>query len=222
MPQMSKFMKKELLFFWGWSFGDNTDQKFKEAAPEDWNIHTITFEEIMPVSDPDQVSKKILSYLDKENLRKVRVFGHSVGGAIALNFAYLNPDIVEYLYISDSEGIYGPESLFNLARFVLSENPNFKTDFRGNFQAILRILKNPVLYARLAHYAHNVNLVNEANGIRVPTTIIWGEKDRLTPLEQGQKLHSSIPKSELVVLENEGHDWIVFRPEIFWEIALKD
>lgn len=37
------------------------------------------------------------------------------------------------------------------------------------------------------------------------TEIIWGDKDSITPLPQGQELHALIPKSRITVLQNVGH-----------------
>jgi pimeloyl-ACP methyl ester carboxylesterase len=41
--------------------------------------------------------------------------------------------------------------------------------------------------------------------IKVPTLLIWGEKDTVTPLWQGQKLNALIPGSQLLTLSDIGH-----------------
>jgi pimeloyl-ACP methyl ester carboxylesterase len=46
---------------------------------------------------------------------------------------------------------------------------------------------------------------NNLRKINVPTLIIWGEKDDVTPLWQGKKLASFIPNSQLVTIPNTGH-----------------
>jgi pimeloyl-ACP methyl ester carboxylesterase len=43
------------------------------------------------------------------------------------------------------------------------------------------------------------------NTITTPTLIIWGEKDTITPLEQGQHLSGIIPEAELQVMIDVGH-----------------
>jgi len=42
--------------------------------------------------------------------------------------------------------------------------------------------------------------------IKVPTTIIWGDKDEFTPLEEGRYINRQIKKSKLVVIPDAGHD----------------
>jgi pimeloyl-ACP methyl ester carboxylesterase len=41
--------------------------------------------------------------------------------------------------------------------------------------------------------------------VRVPTTIIWGERDNLLPISCAHDLHSGIASSELVLLPHVGH-----------------
>ncbi|MBP9811789.1 alpha/beta hydrolase [Candidatus Gracilibacteria bacterium] len=41
--------------------------------------------------------------------------------------------------------------------------------------------------------------------ITIPTLLIWGKQDTITPIEQGRELHTMIPGSELVELENVNH-----------------
>ena len=45
----------------------------------------------------------------------------------------------------------------------------------------------------------------EVRRIRVPTLILWGSDDGLTPLEDGVKLNRLITGSRLVVIEGAGH-----------------
>ncbi|MEM1052911.1 MAG: alpha/beta hydrolase [Pseudomonadota bacterium] len=45
----------------------------------------------------------------------------------------------------------------------------------------------------------------EIAAIRVPSLILWGEEDRLIPVEAGQWLDQTLPKSELVVYPEIGH-----------------
>jgi pimeloyl-ACP methyl ester carboxylesterase len=41
--------------------------------------------------------------------------------------------------------------------------------------------------------------------IGIPTLLIWGKHDRIVELDFGERLHRSIPNSELVVIEEAGH-----------------
>lgn len=43
------------------------------------------------------------------------------------------------------------------------------------------------------------------NEIHQPTLILWGEQDRLFPLQVGRDLHTAISQSKLIVIPNSGH-----------------
>jgi pimeloyl-ACP methyl ester carboxylesterase len=48
-------------------------------------------------------------------------------------------------------------------------------------------------------------LIARYGTIPYPTLLIWGREDRVTPLEIGRNLHTAIPKSKLMVLDQCGH-----------------
>lgn len=45
----------------------------------------------------------------------------------------------------------------------------------------------------------------DAQYINQPTLIVWGEDDKVIPIENGYKLHEAILHSQMVVLRNCGH-----------------
>jgi pimeloyl-ACP methyl ester carboxylesterase len=50
--------------------------------------------------------------------------------------------------------------------------------------------------------------------IKVPTLILVGNKDNLTPPRISQLLHAAIPDSKLVILEDAGHYLVLEHPEL--------
>ena len=51
--------------------------------------------------------------------------------------------------------------------------------------------------------------------IHVPTCIIWGEEDRITPLEVAQRFHALMPESDLFLVPRCGHAPMLEQPETF-------
>jgi pimeloyl-ACP methyl ester carboxylesterase len=51
--------------------------------------------------------------------------------------------------------------------------------------------------------------------VRVPTLIVWGERDRMLPSSEGERLVSRIPDARLVILPDTGHLPQRERPEAF-------
>ena len=75
-------------------------------------------------------------------------------------------------------------------------------------QAFLRTLRSVVDYRGQAVSALNrLHLTSE-----LPTMVIWGDQDRIIPVEHGYALHEARPGSRLEVLEGVGHFPHVERP----------
>src|SRR5690606_38375194 len=51
--------------------------------------------------------------------------------------------------------------------------------------------------------------------VSVPTLVIAGDHDQITPSERARELHAAIPDSRLVIIENAGHLACAERPELY-------
>ena len=58
--------------------------------------------------------------------------------------------------------------------------------------------------------------------IKVPTVIIWGDKDELTPIQDGYFIEKQIKKSKIIVISGAGHDLNRKQPEILAEKVLEN
>ncbi|MDM7921523.1 MAG: alpha/beta hydrolase [Pyrinomonadaceae bacterium] len=66
---------------------------------------------------------------------------------------------------------------------------------------------------------HAKRIEEDAYLINQPTLLIWGEEDRVIPIENGYKLYDSVLHSRLVVLKNCGHVPQEERSELFVELV---
>ncbi len=76
-------------------------------------------------------------------------------------------------------------------------------------------------------FIHTVRSVIDAMGQRVsamdrlylaqevPTLIVWGDRDRIIPVEHAHRAHAAIPGSHLVVVPGVGHFLPIERPAVF-------
>ena len=58
--------------------------------------------------------------------------------------------------------------------------------------------------------------------IKVPTIIIWGDKDDSTPIENAHLINEKIKNSKLVIIPGAGHDLNKKQPEILAEKVLEN
>ena len=168
-------------------------------------------------------AKWLKSFLLALDISKAHIVGLSQGGAIALQFVLDNPDMVEKLVLVDSGGLGAkpplaallsmmwlnsfPSSLADrlFSRYILL-NPKKRDPNHGRYSiAVLnsRGGKNPFRQGR----GSAVSEIPKAslNKIETKTLVIWGENDRLFPVDYGDRAASQIPNAEFLVIKNAGH-----------------
>ncbi len=210
-------MAEVYLFFLGWGSITKTFKKSIETAPPGKAVTLIHCIELMPHNDPKQLNKNLLKLLEDRGFGRVNIIGHSLGGALALQFAYHHPEKVKHLYLIDSEGIYDEVPFMKMIfKFIQSHTNFFLGDIPLLLMSMLSALRRPIWHAKMSHFAHHIDLQKEAAALKVPVTLLWGEEDGVIPVWQGEKLHSLIPKSKLIILSKMNHDWILKHPEKFW------
>jgi pimeloyl-ACP methyl ester carboxylesterase len=70
----------------------------------------------------------------------------------------------------------------------------------------------------LAKSAIRNNLGEELGQIKVPTLLIWGKNDKVTPPFVAEDFHKLIPNSELAFIDQCGHAPMMEVPNAFNEI----
>ncbi|MGB2848110.1 MAG: alpha/beta hydrolase, partial [Saprospiraceae bacterium] len=59
------------------------------------------------------------------------------------------------------------------------------------------------------------NVEDKVSNITIPTLLVWGKEDNITPAFVGERFKELIPNSELVVVEKCGHAPMMEHPELF-------
>jgi pimeloyl-ACP methyl ester carboxylesterase len=153
--------------------------------------------------------------LDALDIDRATVIGHSNGGRVAIRLAVDFPARVDKLVLVNSAGIRPRRTVSRRARVAL-----FKA---GKLAARAGGRPGAALHARIARRVASadylgsgplrgtlVRLVNEdlrdcLPGIRVPTLLVWGDRDRETPLADGRLMEALIPDAGLVSFPDAGH-----------------
>ncbi|MEI6144197.1 MAG: alpha/beta hydrolase [Candidatus Berkelbacteria bacterium] len=63
---------------------------------------------------------------------------------------------------------------------------------------------SPIMQKTMANLI-SIDLTKSLAKIKIPTIIIWGEKDKTTPLYMAKILENNIANSELIILPNANH-----------------
>jgi len=176
------------------------------------------------------MSHDIAGLMDAVGIEKAHVFGISLGGMIAQNFALLHPHKIISLMLgctfcggkhtvssgSNGPGVLDPsliETMLPEERAVEMLPALYSQDFIDNNQDFVDIqieyAKNnppdPVGYRRQLGAAGTHDTYDRLPEIKLPTMVIAGSADVLIPVENSRIIASRIPDSELVILEGMGH-----------------
>ena len=153
----------------------------------------------------------VLEQLPRE---PIVLLGHSFGGQIALRLAARYPSRVKQLILIGSAGIRNQSWQAKLKRSSFGLLAKLGKLFTTNQQArkLLYQLAREQDYFRadplLRQTMSNViktDIQDEAAGLTIPTLIIWGGQDRVTPLWMGKKFNRLIRRSRLMVIAPAHH-----------------
>lgn len=163
-------------------------------------------------------AKLIGAYLDRLELDRVDLFGHSFGGRLGLILGAQQAHRLHAMALAGAAGLRRPAPLLARVRLTAykSARDGLKAVGLGKLSDRLRGWYNTRYGSADFNAASGVmrqtfiNVVNEdlapvAAAVQVPTLLIWGEDDADTPLWQGRKLETLIPDAGLVIYPNSGH-----------------
>lgn len=171
----------------------------------------------------DQYMAVLVSFLDALGLSDVVIMGHSMGGAVALEMALAHPDRVRGLVLVGTGArlrvapvvLQGILEDFEGAVGLIGEwayGPDAPADLRHLGQRLMAATSPEVMYGDfLACDAFDV--MDRLGEVRIPTLVITGTADRLTPVKYGSFLAQHIPGAQLVLVENAGHMVMLERPQ---------
>lgn len=210
----------------GWYYQVSEFSKNYRCLAHNHRCHGTSESKDEPVSIKD-LAEDFFEFLDKLSiLEKVIVNGHSMGGMIAQQFTLDHPDKVKALILTDTapklplqEGMLDQVAKMGVYELAKLMDKMFSIPLRKRppeLQEYYKNLKNWEIERKKDIPTHvGVNflkamgdwdVVKRLHEIKVPTLIIFGEKDTMTDREQySHLLAEKIPNSKLEIIKDAGH-----------------
>jgi pimeloyl-ACP methyl ester carboxylesterase len=160
------------------------------------------------------------------------LIGHSMGSLIAIETAARHPDRVTKLSLLGTSAAMavGPELLQNAKDndsgaidMVSIWGLGFHAELggcplpglwmHGGAQRVLKTTARDVLFTDLNACNAYQGALEAAAKIKVPVTLILGERDMMTPLKSGKALGAALSDARTVVLPGAGHMMMLEQPE---------
>ena len=144
--------------------------------------------------------------------------GHSNGGRILLNLCAEKPDKLSRLILLDSAGIYEMTFKKRLVKALAKVGrPMKRVPLVGK---VFHRLTGTTDYARAPENMKRTleNMLNsdknlDLTQITTQTTILWGEKDTITPPRQANKMQALLPNARLKFYKDWTHAPYIVDPE---------
>ena len=146
----------------------------------------------------------VIKLLDKLNIDKVDIVGHSFGGRVAIFISSVYPGRVNKLVLVDSAGVKPRRNVFYYVKvfiYKLRKKLGLNLSRYGSkeYKALSGAMKKTFVNVV------NFDQTSQLGCIFCPTLIIWGGKDKTTPIYMAKKLNKKIRNSELFLIEKAGH-----------------
>lgn len=183
----------------------------------------------LPIKDVtlDGLIEYVNEFIDELELTHIHVLGNSLGGHLCQLMTLKRPDVIKSMTLTGSSGLFESalgssfpkrgsyeyiktktEEVFADPKFATKELVDQVYNDVNDRDRALRI----ILTAKSA-IRHNTG--DQLHNIKVPTLIIWGKQDTVTPPEVAEKFHELIPHSELHWIDPSGHAPMMEKPEEF-------
>jgi pimeloyl-ACP methyl ester carboxylesterase len=159
-----------------------------------------------------------LGVFDALAIDKFRLVGFSLGGWLAAKFAVEHGHRVERLVLVGPAGLRGKEkpkgdfftlppeqipsllvSNFETIKPYLPDNPN-DLDFIG-----ARYREGGTLARLLWEHPYDTKLPRYLHRLTMPTLLVWGEEDRLLPVQNADLWRQFLPKADIQIFKGAGH-----------------
>ena len=157
-----------------------------------------------------------IGLLDEKDLSEVTVVGNSIGGWIACEMALLDSSRIGRMVLVDAVGIEVPghpvADFFSLTPRQVAEIAYCDPDRFGvdtsklppeALQAMAGNREALAVYAGTS--MSDASLLGRLARVNIPTTVIWGECDRIGDLHFGRAFAAAIPGSRFCLLKSAGH-----------------
>ena len=173
------------------------------------------------------LAKFLQRFIRHKGWKEVNLLGNSLGGHVALIHCSRHPENVRSLILTGSSGLY--ENAFG-GGFPRREDYNYIKEkvaltFHDPKHATKELVdecyetvndkSRLIRILALAKSAIRHNMAKELPQLRMPTLLVWGRQDTITPPDVAEEFHQLLPNSTLHWVEACGHAAMMEQPERF-------
>jgi len=165
-----------------------------------------------------------------KSLRDLTLLGNSLGGHVALVYALENPAQVKRLVLTGSSGLFEDsmggsfpkrgnyEYVQERVAYTFYDPATATHELIDEVFSITNSNSKCLRIISIAKSAQRHNMAKDITRILVPTLLIWGLNDTITPPYVGHEFNRLIKNSELYFIDECGHAPMMEHPDTFNKI----
>jgi pimeloyl-ACP methyl ester carboxylesterase len=209
--------------FWS-AFHDRLAESFTVVSPDMPGFGQSTRPD--DARHPAHLAVLLNQLLDTEGLDQVHLLGFGLGGWIAAEMATMHQGRLLTLTLVGAAGIlprqgyiHDPmtESWTDYARLGFRDDEHFVAVFGEEpIEQVTQLWDySREMTARITWkpWMWSLPLPTLLRGVRTPTLVVWGEQDRVVPLDCGHQYAEALPNATLEIVPDAGHVVELEEPE---------
>jgi 2-hydroxy-6-oxonona-2,4-dienedioate hydrolase len=195
---------------------------------------------VVPIFDPalrdvsiDGLRDHVPRFLDALDIPRAVIGGNSLGGHVALALTLAHRDRVSGLVLTGSSGLLergftrgvphqpGREYLRQKIEEAFSDRSLVTDAWVESVRSVLTTPATALRAVRFARDARRSHMADRLSAIEVPTLLVWGREDRITPPEAAELFRALIPDAQLTYLAGCGHTAMLEQPAAFTDVVAR-
>jgi len=176
------------------------------------------------------LAKYVNRFIEARNYHDIHLLGNSLGGHVGLVYALNHPERIKTIILTGSSGLFENgmgETYPKRGNYEFIKKKTELTFYdpavasKELVDEVFEIVNNRLKAIRIISLAKSAirhNLGDELQDIKVPTLLIWGKNDTITPPMVAEEFHRLIPNSEVHYIDCCGHAPMMEVPAAFNQI----
>jgi pimeloyl-ACP methyl ester carboxylesterase len=183
----------------------------------------------MPLKEAglDALNEFVEEFVEEMGLRNLNLVGNSLGGHVGLIYTLKNPSKVKTLILTGSSGLFENAMGGSFPRrgsyeYVAERvaytfyDPNTATkDLIDEVFETTKSIPKALRIVAIAKSAQRHNMANDIPMIKVPTLLVWGLNDTITPPYVAHEFDRLIPNTTLRFVDKCSHAPMMEQPDEF-------
>lgn len=169
----------------------------------------------------------VADFVNYKGFDKIHLLGNSLGGHIALLYSLVHPQKVGSITLTGSSGLFESAMGTSFPKrgdydFIRKKTESTFYDPKVASKAlvdevfdIINDRNKAIRVIATAKSAVRHNLGDKLHQITLPTLLIWGKQDQITPPFVGEKFSELLENSRLIFVDECGHAPMMEHPDTF-------